>query len=128
MFVACGDDSTPTATFLISQATPTSIDDYRRLAEEDLTGRDSMFEKAIEALSAEIAGDSTNVDAYVKRGAIYTAMYVYSGLTLDRDEGIAEKALNDFTTAIDLDPNNVEAYSGRGQAHDLSYTLYIQAA
>ena len=120
VFVACGDDPalTPAATFLISQATPTSIDDYRRLAEEDPAGRDSMFEKAVEALSADIANDPTNVDARVERGAVYAAMYRYSGLTSNRDEGIAEKALDDFSSAIDLEPNNVEAFIGRGNTHN----------
>ena len=48
VFAACGDDPTPTpaATFLISQAPPSSVDDYRRLAEEDPAGRESMFESA----------------------------------------------------------------------------------
>ena len=76
---ACGDDPTPEATYLLSQATPTSIDDYRRLAEDDPAGRDSMFEKAVEALSADIANDPTNVDARVERGAVYATMYYYSG-------------------------------------------------
>ena len=121
VLVACGDDPTPTpaATFLLSQAPPSSFNDYTRLAEEDPAGRDSMFEEAIAMLSRDIAIDSTNVDSYVKRGAVYTTMYAYSGMPSDRDEGSFEQALDDFTRAIDLDPKNVEAYIGRGNAHEL---------
>ena len=121
VLAACGDDPTPTpaATFLISQAPPSSVDDYRRLAEEDPAGRESMFESAIAILSGDIAKDSTNVDAYVRRGAVHTAMYVYSGRPPDKDNSKFEQAIEDFTGAIDLDPNNVDAYIGRGYAYEL---------
>ena len=42
-------------------------------------GHESSIEEAIETLSEDIRKDPTNVDAYVKRGAAYTAMYYYSG-------------------------------------------------
>ena len=94
VLAACGDDPkpTPTATFLLSQAPPSSFNDYTRLAEEDPAGRDSMFEEAIAMLSRDIEIDSTNVDSYVKRGAVYTTMYAYSGMPSDRDEGSFELA------------------------------------
>ena len=50
-----------------------------RLAELNPAGRESMIEEAIETLSEDIIRDSTSVDAYVKRGVAYTAMYYYSG-------------------------------------------------
>ena len=121
LVVACGDDPAPApaAHFLLSQAPPSNFSDYRRLAEEDPAGRETMFENAIERLSKNIGIDSTNVDAYVKRGAAYTAMYVYSGRPPDRDEETFELAVNDLTRAIDLDPNNAEAFIGRGNAYEI---------
>lgn len=34
LLVACGDDPAPEATFLLSQATPTTLEDYELLAQE----------------------------------------------------------------------------------------------
>ena len=97
---------------------PSTLEEYRRRAEEDPTGRESLFAKAVETLSEDIRKDSSNVDAYVKRGAAYTAMYAYSGLPRrDEDEGLIEQAVEDFTKAIALDPTYAAAYIGRGEAY-----------
>ena len=127
VLAACGDDPTPTSASATSPATPTAaslplqalpstLEEYRRRAEEDPTGRESLFAKAVETLSEDIRINPTNVDAYVKRGAAFTAKYVYTR-RLDRDDAILEQAIADFTKAIDLDPTYAAAYIGRGEAY-----------
>ena len=117
VLVACGDKptSTPEPASQPSQALPSTFEEYTHLAEEDPAGLESMVEKAIETLSEEIRRDSTNADAYVKRGVAYALMNYHSG-GRDRDESLLELPLEDFAKAIDLDPTNADAYIGRAEA------------
>ena len=105
--------ATPEPTPQPSQDFPSTLREYRRLAELNPAGRESMIEEVIVTLNEDIIRDSTSVDAYVKRGVAYTAMYNYSGP--ERDESFIEQAMADFAEAIDLDPTNPSAYIGRGE-------------
>ena len=99
VLAACGDDPTPTpapltptpapATPIPATATPTPAPqpwrdlpytsfEYILLAELDPPGREAMIENAVETLNEYILVDSTSVDAHVRRGVAYTAMYYYS--------------------------------------------------
>ena len=138
VMTACGDDPAPTPTSAPvtpvtaaassdpgpasqpSRDFPTTLHDYVLLIEPNPAGREAFIEEAIETLSEDIRSDPTNVDAYVKRGAAYTAMYHYGPPRLRRGEGDAllEQAVEDCTRAIDLDPGSADAYIGRGSVYN----------
>ena len=113
LLVACGDDPAPEATFLLSQATPTTLEDYELLAQEYRDGA-AEIDKLIEALSEAIRLDPDDAGAYAQRGIAYTAKYT---VTLG-DEDEYEKAINDLSEAIRLDSANIDAYIALGNASD----------
>ena len=123
VMAACGDDPTPTPASVSQpsasdslEALPSTFSEYRRLVELNAAGYESMLEKAIETLTEDLARDPKSADAYVKRGAAFTALHYYGG-GRDRDESLLEQPLEDFAKAMDLDPSDAGAYIGRGEAY-----------
>ena len=116
VFAACGDDPTPTptATFLLSQAPPSTVEDYMLFVQEFSDGA-AEIDKFIGAFSEAIRLDPNDSNAYVQRGTAYVGKYT---ATL-AGEGEYEKAIQDLNDAIRLDPYNVDAYIARGNTYDL---------
>ena len=92
--------------------------------------------EALKAFDTSIINDSSNYDAWIKRGFIrstvgdfqgemedynfvikhdpmHTFAYISRGSAYNRLKEF-EKAIEDFNTAIKLDPSNQEAYNNRG--------------
>ena len=108
--VACGGDPTPAATFLLSEATPSTVEDYGLLALEYRYGA-AEIDKLIEAFSEAISLDPNDAGSYVQRGTAYAAKYT-------GDEGEFDKAIRDLNEAIRLESSNPDAYIARGNAYD----------
>lgn len=100
--------------------------------------RQAKYQAAIKSFEQAILFDSTNYDAWLKRGFIrgilgdfegeksdynfvishapdHSHAYVSRGSAFSRLNNI-ESAMADFNTAIQLDPENQEAYNNRGFA------------
>ncbi len=105
LLVACGDDPAPTATFLLSEATPSTVEGYGLLAQE-YRDRPAEFDKLIEEFSEAIRLDPNDGGAYARRGTAYAAHLKF------------DKAIHDLSEAIRLDSNNIGAYIARGSAYD----------
>jgi tetratricopeptide (TPR) repeat protein len=83
--------------------------------------RNALFGTAIDSAAIfsynqRIETDSTDVEAYARRGRIFTIMQW-------RDEAFA-----DLDKAIELDPENIEAHEGRGHALALFYNSRFDEA
>jgi tetratricopeptide (TPR) repeat protein len=95
---------------------------YVRLDESGLMTRtDALQQELLEAVTTEIEQNPDDLDAFIRRGTIYTHMRDY------------EAAIEDYTHAIELDPNHGKTYALRGwvlrQMHQLTRSIedYEQA-